>query len=156
MQHAFHPRYKSRLTLSDTGKKLSNKTSARVKRLEYQVRAVMADPRLDEEQKYRTTKRHFAKIDFHTAFKDFIAHQKALVDLEARDDYHKKVMRGLLQEYLDLEGKVSTTLWQFSKLHVFARWGEVGMFYRVRPFVGVLIWNGVLLPLNRLCIWASC
>jgi hypothetical protein len=134
MQHTFHPRYKSRLTLPAMNMELSKNIPARVKRLENQVRAVMADPRLDEEHKYRATKRLFAEIDVNTAFKDsIIAHQKAVgavqhlkgLGREARSDYYQKVARGVLQEFLALEGKLSTTRWQCGKLNVFAPWGEV-------------------------------
>jgi hypothetical protein len=161
MQHACHPRYKSRLTFSDKEKEYSNKISARVKHLENQARAVMADPRLDEEQKYRATKRHFAQIDLHTAFKDsLIAHQKAVgavqhfkgLGREARFDYYQKVARGILQECLGREGELSTVIWQCGKLHVFAHWGEIGLHNRIVLFVGVLPGNRILLPLHRLSL----
>jgi hypothetical protein len=47
-----------------------------------------------------------------------------------------------LQECLDLEVKLSTRLWQCGKLHVFAPWGEVGVFFRVVLSVGLLLLKG--------------
>jgi hypothetical protein len=100
---------------------------------------------------FRATKRIFAEIDLDTAFKDtLIPHQKFFdavlhlmgLDLEAKDDCYRKVVRDLLQECLDLEVKLSTRLWQCGKLHVFAPWGEVGVFFRVVLSVGLLLLKG--------------
>ena len=134
-----------------------------IKRLEDQVKFVMADPRLEGEQNFRASKRIFAGIDLDTAFKDtLIPHRKFFdavlhsmgLDLEAKEDCYRKVVRGLLQECLDLEVKLSTRLWQYGKLHVFAPWGEVGVFFRVVLSVGLLLMNGILLPASRFCLWA--
>jgi hypothetical protein len=140
--------------------KFSNMLSKAIKRLENQVGPVMADPSLYDEQKYRATKRLFAKIDFVTAFKNtLIPHQKFFdairhlkgLDLEAKDAYYRKVVRPLLQGCLDLEVKLSSRLWQCGKLYVFAPWGEVGVLHRVVLSVGLLLLNGIFLPANRFC-----
>jgi hypothetical protein len=158
MKLAFHPRYTSRLT--GPAMKFSNMLSKAIKRLENQVGPVMADPSLYDEQKYRATKRLFAKIDFVTAFKNtLIPHQKFFdairhlkgLDLEAKDAYYRKVVRPLLQGCLDLEVKLSSRLWQCGKLYVFAPWGEVGVLHRVVLSVGLLLLNGIFLPANRFC-----
>jgi hypothetical protein len=143
--------------------KASNMISNRIKRLEKQVGPVVADPSRDDEQKYRATKRIFAEIDLHAALKDtLIPYQKFFdavlrltgLDLKAKDDYYKKVVRGLLQECLDLETKFSTRLWQCGKLHIFAPGGEAAVLYRVVLSVGLLLLNAILLPANRLCLRA--
>jgi hypothetical protein len=149
--------------LTGPAMKASNMVSNRIKRLEKQVGPVMADPSLNDEQKYRATKRIFAEIDLHAALKDtLIPYQKFFdavlrltgLDLKAKDDYYKKVVRGLLQECLDLETKFSTRLWQCGKLHIFAPGGEVGVLYRVVLSVGLLLLSGILLPANRFCLRA--
>lgn len=127
----------------------------KVKRLENQVGAVMADPRLDEQQKYRATKRLFAEIDFRTAFRDaFAQDQKALdgihrlvgLDPDARADYFKRVLVGLVEQCLVIERKLCSRCWQLSKLCILAPWGEVRMFERVVRFAVLLVLNEVLSP----------
>jgi hypothetical protein len=123
----------------------------------------MADPSLNDEQKYRATQRLFAEIDLHTTFKDTLTpHQKFFdavlrltgLDLKAKDDYYRKAVRGPLQECLDPETKLSTRLWQCGRLHIFAPWGEVGVLYRVVLSIGLLLLNGILLPANLFCLRA--
>jgi hypothetical protein len=113
MQLAFHPRHMSRLRLPIT------RTSKTIKLLEMQIGAIMASPRLDEQQKYRASKRICAEIDFQTTFRGAIAQQQKAFDsihhlkglsLEARDDFYKRVVKGLLHGCLALRRKLSTRL----------------------------------------------
>lgn len=157
MQHVFHPRHMSRLRPPVI------RNLKKIKRLENQVAAVMANPNLDEQHKYRVSRRLCAEIDYETAFRDTVArHQKLLDEVhhlvglapEEKLGYYERVVEGVLKECLILERQLSSRLWQSKKLCISAPWGEVRVSHRVVHFAMLLSLNGVLSPIWRLSLRA--
>jgi hypothetical protein len=155
MQLALHPRQISQLMLKRID--LTKMT----KRHQEQIRAVMASPKLDENQKYRASKRILATHDFYAAMRDAYHCQLKAYDAqdraaesgpEAKDEFNRGVRRSMFQGCLPLVRNVSTRYWQVSKLYIFAPWVEAKMIERVKQIPGLCLFNGILLPVLLLSL----
>lgn len=155
MQLACHPRYMSqyRLPAKDLPRTIKSHAD--------KIKAVMADPSLDEDQKYRATKRIIASIDFHTALRDATMCQQKAYDVqeraeesgpEAKDEFDKGIRRSVFEECLPHQRNLSTRFWQVSKLYIFAPWGEVGMSERFTRLATLCVHGGIAMPLLYLTL----
>jgi hypothetical protein len=129
-----------------------------IKDYEQDFRKALDDPSLNDEQKYRISKRIYALIDYRAALNDFSRiHEKTRaavkhvgkLDVEAQGVYHKGPMKTFLQELLASQIKKSTSLWQAYRLIVFAPWGDVKFSERVARLIELLLINGLLAPFRR-------
>lgn len=120
----------------------------------------MSDPNLDNDQKYRATKRLCALIDFQEAagmrlelYQETMATFRRAQGLgfEARIKNCKKNLKGLVQRLSAAETEVTHLMWQSGKLHLFAPWSEVGLFERFEKVV-VLVMHGLVSPVWRLSL----
>jgi hypothetical protein len=132
MQLACHPRYMSQYRLPTVD------LPRMIKRHADKIKAVMADPSLDEDQKYRATKRIIGMIDFHTAVRDTTQHQQKAYDVqeraeesgpEAKDEFDQGIRRSVFEECLPHLRNMSTRFWQVSKLHIFDCYNPVVSYY---------------------------
>jgi len=130
-----------------------------IKDYEQDVQTVLADPTLDDEQKFRTSKRLFALIDHRVAVGDALRNHRALTDAfkhcgkldpTAQSEYYQGPMLNMLQQQLAMERKKSTLLWQAHGLVVFAPLADVNFSERVMRLIEVLVVNGLLAPFRRL------
>jgi hypothetical protein len=125
--------------------------------LETRIRIIMADPNLDEAQKYRISERCSAERDLNIAFyaseqnaKKMSAASECVRELDAvsRGRYYRSTIAGLLQEHLALEREFSSQSWRTSKLFLFAPWGDVAFLERIVTVSGMITMNGLVLPLT--------
>jgi hypothetical protein len=130
--------------------------------LERRIRIIMADPNLDEAQKYRISERCSAETDLNIAFyaseqnaKKMSAASECVRELDAvsRGRYYRSTIAGLLQEHLALEREFSSQFWRTSKLFLFAPWGDVAFLERIVTVSGMITMNGLVLPLTRSTAW---
>jgi hypothetical protein len=147
----FHrPRYISNIRVKDN--------ATIIKDYEHEVKKTLEDPNLNDEQKYRISKRLYALIDYRVAFgeasrnheaaRDAAKHAEGL-EASARSEYVSH-LKNLLQEQLALETKRSTLLWRAYMLVVFAPWGDVGLVERIARLYSLLVINGLIAPFKRL------
>jgi hypothetical protein len=146
----FHrPRYISNIRVKDN--------ATIIRDYEQEVQKALEDPKLNDEQKYRISKRLYALIDHRVAFgeasrnheaaRDAAKHAEGL-DATARSEYVSH-LKNLLQEQLALETKRSTLLWRAYMLVVFAPRGDVGLVERIARLYSLLVINGLIAPFKR-------
>jgi hypothetical protein len=147
MQLAFHP--KSVFTAA--------RNSRKINKLQKDIAAVMADPDLDSNQKYRGTKRLCALLDLQKAacvrreiYQETLATFRRAegLSIDARIKSCNRNLKGLIQQLLAAEREVTRMFWQSGKLHVFASWGEVRLFERFCQVVPMIM-HGLVSPVWR-------
>jgi len=133
----------------------------------------MANPTLDDSQKYRTTKRLMADHDVDIAVHDSYTITKRIADVahraqkckgEANRSQYNKMIEDLKQEESIIKRNVTKYRWQACKLHLSAPLDEVTLSERgVRIFghikhevllhVGRFLTRWPVIIIDCICVW---
>jgi len=117
----------------------------------------MANPRLDDAQKYRVSVRNFTAIDLEHAYTEANVVLQRYMDISQRVlkdavkgemstiKKHCKDMEDCLTDMSITQRKLSTLSWQACRLHTFAPRGEVRGFARTLHF-GVALFRKLNVP----------